>query len=796
MIRRYEGSSRYDVPAYRRFGRGRILGADGLIRVEQLGSRDEFTFRGFYEGGGSALNHRDRKHPLANSGRANAQVVRVRAEKAAAYTGAEDFLTLGSSSKKRKRPEYDDGGESSVEEGPSYRSIHGKPKPHEFSDSDEEYGNDVNELRGKDPDDPFSVITVQLSERVRHHPGDIEAWLALVEHQDTLLHVGQRGSQRPSQAEIRSFADIKLSMLEKALSHCTSTEQREILVLRTMMEGAKIWDAKALGKRWGDVIREYSSSFAIWKAYADYKQTDLSTLRYEDIKLFYVHKVQQLKAALNQQGTMHVDQALYAQLIVVFTRLTRVVAESGYGELAAASWQAILELHFCRPASIAGETSNSNIMAVPPAFQAFWESEVARIGEDSAKGWASFEMNSAEEPPKVKDSDNGATLNTGDPFEAWEAAEQHRASHASIPARTMDEGAENDPYRVVMYTDVEDFLFFVPDDALSLVQELLLSAFLVFHQLPPAPGFGGLRNLLIRDALLDTDGLVHSDINKKQDLIHAPETEGNFNKPLKFPQSHQRISPSTEVLFPVTAWFDYMEPVRAPSNDGQFRLASNVLKQLCHSHGRSDLATYHLALDIYSSKTDGKKTAKTLLKRFPTNIDLYIGYANYGFRTENHDAGSNVISAALRLPNLSPEGKVRLSLAWACMALQVGDLDTSLSRVCLVGQASTHVTTVPASQALILRTQQTLASNFEYSTSQGNDIAASLYAKALVLLQYLTQQGGKEPRGERQGNIESAMANVAKCSDEFKSRGLAANAGHEQLLQLAAQLLYVHINCG
>ncbi|KAK8021999.1 hypothetical protein PG993_012766 [Apiospora rasikravindrae] len=798
LIRRYGGNNRYDVPAYRRCGRGRILGADGFIRVEQLGSRDQFTIRGFYEGGGSALNN-GRKHPLAGSRRTNSEVVRVRAEKAATYTGVEDFLPLGSSSsKKRRRPESDASGASSdEEEGPSYRSIHGKSKPHEFSDSDEEYGSDADgESRARDLDDPIKARTVQLSQHTRQHPEDIDAWLALVDHQDTLLHIKDRDGQRPTPAEIRSFADIKLSMLEKALSHCTSPEKREILLLRTMTEGAKIWDAKALAKRWEDVVRDHSSSFAIWKAYVDFRQTSLSALRYEDIKLLYINKMQQIKTALHAQGPEHIDQDLYAQLVIVFTRLTRFAAESGYCELAAASWQAILELHCCRPASIA--EGDNNAMAVPSSFQRFWESEVPRIGEDSAKGWAAFDSNGGtEEPPEPIAFDNGTTLNTRDPYKAWATVERHRSSHARVPARTMDEGTEDDPYRVVMYTDIEDFLFFAPDGALQFVQEQLISAFLIFHQLPLAPNSGGLSDLLVRDGLLDANGLFHFG-GKKQDLSETLETEGTSNKPLERPQSHQRISPSTEVLFPLTAaWFNYMDPaVRALTNDGQLQLVSNALKQLARSHGRGELAVYHLAFDICSAKTDGKKAAKALLKKYPTNIELYIGYANYEFCAGNETVACNVITAALQLPSLTYEEKQQLSLAWTWMALEQGDLTTSLSRLCLVGQESLSAVTEQASPALVLKTRQTLTSNCEYSTSQGNATVASVYAKALVLLQYLTQQSGKEPRGEGQGDIEAALAVVAKCSDEFKSRGLAGDAGHERLLQFAAQLLYVHISHG
>ncbi|KAK8061193.1 hypothetical protein PG997_015414 [Apiospora hydei] len=257
--------------------------------------------------------------------------------------------------------------------------------------------------------------------------------------------------------------------------------------------------------------------------------------------------------------------------------------------------------------------------------------------------------------------------------------------------------------------------------------------------------------------------------------------------------SHQQISPSTEVLFPsTTAWFNYMDPaIHALTNDGQLQLVSNALKQLARSHGRSDLAVYHLAFDICSSKTDGKKAAKALLRKYPTNIELYIGYANYEFRAGNNAVASNVVTAALQLPSLSYEEKLQLSLAWAWMALEQGDLATSLSRLCLTGQETQSAITEPASPALILKNPAD--PDLEL---RGNATVASLYAKALVLLQYLTQQSGKEPRGEGQGDIEAAMAVVAKCSDEFKARGLAADAGHERLLQFAAQLLYVHISHG
>ena len=53
-----------------------------------------------------------------------------------------------------------------------------------------------------------------------------------------------------------------------------------------------------------------------------------------------------------------------------------------------------------------------------------------------------------------------------------------------IPARTMDEVVEDDPYRVIMLSDIEEFLILLPPNSETL-QQSCVEAIILFCRLPP-----------------------------------------------------------------------------------------------------------------------------------------------------------------------------------------------------------------------------------------------------------------------------------------------------------------------
>lgn len=100
-------------------------------------------------------------------------------------------------------------------------------------------------------------------------------------------------------------------------------------------------------------------------------------------------------------------------------------------------------------------------------LEEFWDDELPRIGEVGAQGWATALSSSisvttqSAVPPVLTPTD------MADPYCRWAATEQLTTAAQSRPARTTDEGIDDDvdPFRVVLFDDLKDFLpqlFFQP----------------------------------------------------------------------------------------------------------------------------------------------------------------------------------------------------------------------------------------------------------------------------------------------------------------------------------------------
>ncbi|KAI1469580.1 DUF1740-domain-containing protein [Daldinia caldariorum] len=792
LIRRYGGNNPRDIPNYRRLGFGRILGVDGYMRIDHTGSRDEFFLLGFRESG--SLFGSDRKTLLTKGGHFKSQPIRVRRERSQTVTGSEDFVPL-KTSKKRKRVRLESG-DSSSDEAQAYRSIHGKSKSHEHSDSDVEYGSETSTgSKDRSVDDPMSLKSIELSRRVRDHPQDIDAWFELVDHQDTLLRNSGQDGRHPTAAEVKSFADIKLSLLEQAYSHATTDLQREMLQLRIMREGSKIWDNATISKRWSQALDKHDMNFDLWKEYTNFQQTRLSTFGYEKILHHYTKRLDRLARETLMKQNEEIEFKLYEQMIYVFLRATRFIADSGYKELAIATWQAALELTFARPSNFPEKMS----IAPPSDFQNFWESEVPRIGEDAALGWATFaEGSQALEPPEPKTADEFTSPNTRDGYKAWSIFEQHKARAAATPARTMDDGAEDDPFRVVMYADIQDMLLHLPNELIPNLRCQLLDTFLIFCQLPPAFSSSN----IVREMLQD-DFLVRSPADPiviESSSNQVINTEEQNKRPPEFAHDYPRMEATPEVFFPLPHWFRRMGKIRDSIPADQYTWISTTLKQLVHTFGVHELGPYYLAFKSLNEPGEEKKTAKTLLKQDSSNTDLYLGYSILEWAKGNEDVARNTITAAIGIPVMSVHSKLTLGIAAAWMELENCNLAKATLQLCALSDGPSSIRTIPdnqtASTAQILKAKHFLSSNRDYLLSSADADEAVIYAEGLALLEYLTQQSNKEPSSGNQGDIWSAVSSISTCSNELVSRHYGLSSCHEKLLQSAARLLYYHATQG
>ena len=384
----YGSVHRYSVPPFYRYGSGYVLGASLDVKI----NRSEGEDKGIVLSNWRMPRSRE-KYIFSKVERERPRLLKIRPEVLAEASANVDldFVPLQAlRGKKRKRSV---GVESSDdEEKRDYRSIYGKPKNGgQPADEDLQYATET----GSSGSDAGRVIkmdssirqkSVELSRKVEESPQDITAWLALIDHQDVLMKAGD-DRRRITSAEIKSTAEIKIHMYEKALEKMVSLQDRERLLLGLMAEGTKIWEVKVQSDRWEKISQDNIGSLLLWTSYLNFKQSTFTIFRYEEVREAYLKRIRLLQATI-ENASEDARMVLYRQLLYIMLRLTLFIREAGYTELAVAIWQGLLEMNFSAP------NQPFTKSALMDSFKDFWESEVSRIGEAGSLGWKHFAANS------------------------------------------------------------------------------------------------------------------------------------------------------------------------------------------------------------------------------------------------------------------------------------------------------------------------------------------------------------------------------------------------------------------
>lgn len=809
MIVRYGSNERSKVPTYRRFGASRVMGAEGRLTFIYDGSKELFSLGNKPGEGPSAF--RDRAI-LSKAARKKTRVFRLRPEQvskeAHRLEDEPEFLPL-SGSRKALDPNGDMY-ELSGDDAPNYRSIQGKAKARDFVDSDLESADssDTETEAELDTDDPTKKRSIALSRHVKDRPEDIAAWLELVDLQDTLLRLGEKNARQDRTIdEARGLASMRLALLEEALPHAVNDLDKQNVLLRLMHEGARVWSSKVLSKRWGDLSLQ-TSSFALWKAHLDHELCNMTTFTFSGLKHMHVTRLQRQQQDLAEtiQDAMRsyegeplnkicdtrsdVSSTLSSicdEMLYVFLRLTGFVRDAGYTELAIAAWQAMLELTFARPA----DDEDSHNIEIMSSFRDFWESEVPRIGEEGARGWRHFtEAEEMADLPEGKTEAAPSLPDTKDVYKAWAAVERQRSDTAALPARTLDEGTEKDPFRVVMFADLEPLLVYIPSAVATIprVKAAILHGFLLFCQLPAPPeGIGD----TIQAARLDPFIKYRESARlAKQSARHYGEAEDKSRKAPRFSVPGHRFADSVDVVFSGADWFRFFTHDPLPEA-GVALLATSQLATL-FEYG--PIAEYSMGLAWNKNPSAIKKTAKALLKRWPNDTRLYRAYAVAEWRNGNVDIATNVFMTAT---SQDLDDKEKLWATWAWLDLEAGNMKGALARCITASNAGTTAGSEPtATYSQLLKARQTFSSSCDFLLSAGKIHQATLFAEIRALLEYLSQLAGTTEPSSRQGDIQASMDTIDSFTTEAVSRGHASSTSLERLLQFAAHLLYLHANRG
>lgn len=807
----YGSIHRYSIPLFHRYGAGCVLGAPLIIRIDRdIGEEKGISLRHLRDSNSTRSRE---KYAFSKVATNKPRLLKIRAEVKIQDEAAreDDFIPL-QRPKKRKRIGSPSG--SDTDSGPDkrdYRSINGKPVHNQPEDDDFEYATE-SESSGSENgrtikiDNAIRQKNVELSRRVEQSPHDIEGWVALINHQDTLLGLDNE-RRRITTAEMKSTAEIKIHMYEKALASSKSLSDREKLLISLMTEGAKIWNIKDQVDRWREISEQNIESLTLWRHYLDFRQSNFSTFRYDEVREVYLSRITLLSTAI-AKAVPATKESHYGQLIYVILRLTLFIRESGYSELAIAIWQGLLELNFFAPKS-----STHNLSTLKSLFRDFWEAEVPRIGENGALGWQHFAQNQTEvdsaEP--VVDSSSGA-LQVRGLFGSWITAERLRTRNSRFPARTMDEVTEDDPYRVILFSDIEDYLLVFSE--INDLKEALVNAFLLFCRLAPASSNNPHQPLCLLDSFTDGRLLEYSSDWLENNLFDAQDdTKMPEQSPWAFPdfnvlQNYFGLSKTHQNR---GAWQD-----RYSEDDGPISCAwiNRTLKQLTKVYTKDTFADYFLRFDYHNGSPTIKKTAKTLLKQHPASLRLYNTYAEIEWARGNKEVAQGVFSAAINmsvsntLKDTDIDNTILLWKTWIWALLDDLNHSSALQLILSIpaGEPDSSTTLSPT---VLLKCKHHLLSRREFLLSKGDFENASLYCECLVLLEYLTGNIVKETTPDIQGTsmgsvVKGAISdtrNITPALSTFSyfSQTLAQREQPdvlERFLESGARLLYLHTRTG
>ncbi|OJZ88703.1 hypothetical protein ASPFODRAFT_185342 [Aspergillus luchuensis CBS 106.47] len=780
---------RYSVPQYYRVGRGNVLGLPSSYKIDRESAVEDVLIVTNEKKEGKSK--KKAKNLLAGLDKGRSRLLRIRPESlvdAAAET-SRDYISLSVS---RNGKHLDLLEVDSDDDKHAYRSIHGKAKPEDDLPSDVEAVSDTDsdkEGGRRDPDHEIKERNAELLQIVEKQPDDVSAWLTLIDHQESLLRGPEREFGSLTYAEKMGLADIKLSLYEKALKKVGPSPAKDRLLLGLLEEGAKLWDTKKLSAQWQTILKSNSEYINLWIRYLDFRQTEFLDFTYERCLATFLECLRLNKSSFEKPEKTQIH-------FYLFLRLTLFIREAGFTEHAAALWQGLLELTFYRPGSLDRSKGPEEVI---PAFLEYWESEVSRIGEAGAKGWKNEGnvLRNANSSEKLQ-----FQLNPKAVFAAWAPSERERIVNARLPARSIDDSEEDDPYRVIIAPDLEEIL--------SLAWQptpvgVLIDSFFYYSHLPPVSSVANWGTT----SRWNGDGFVQNEFASNfyatlADWLPgvAAEIEPTVASPMLFP--HQNYIITLDTLFADPAkWFSALKTWSDATSNSQSDVdpvwVRRVVRSLIEAQPEDDdLAEYGLALELACKSKDARKFAKSLLKKRSSSLRLYNAYALLERRFGNQAAADHVWATSLSMSKSFPDrDRVDSMIVWrtwiwelldAGNAAQASHLLLSMPQnsidLKILSDASSHPSFSPTS---LLKIQSYLSEAQEIGLANEKPIVFTSCIDCLAILLYLSNSLALSRSLEYYHNAFARLAALPNQSKSF------ANFTTELLHQSRARLLYHHI---
>lgn len=805
----------YATPLYFRFGAGNVLGVPINQKIDRKVSSEKGLVLSRKQDGSSKGLRISSAQKVGLDGSRELKI-KPRPSSGRLDSGA-DFVSFVDAQGKKGNRTHDGSSVGSSSEGDDshYRSLEGKFKVKDEPDdtdltywSHEEKGNYPSKLAG------VQSKRSELSKKIDADPTNVDAWLELVKQYHYV-------SGTPTNAERRSNADIKLSIYEKALSKVKEFNGRELLLIGRMNEGAQIWDRQKSLSEWQSIMQSNPGYPRLWKNYLDFRQNDFESFRYEEVRNTFVDCLYLLRRKkIASESLLEQKQRIYEIQIYIFLRMTIFMRETGFCEQALSSWQTLLEYEHNKPSKL----QHSNYKEGGPlhqeavsGFEQFWDSEVPRIGEEDYNGWASFCLE-ANSPHNPKMDIAGTVKDSQDMWQSWAESECERSLSSRNPARIIDDLVEDDPYRLILFSDIKPFLIDSPSVESHAV---CLDAFLAFCYLPPCQEKdpNGKSRSLWRDGYIRNETL-YVETEALQSWI-IPSSEGcrvELTRPKVAKTSSSTKLPRRSIFDPPIpdyqlssdslfasrgSWFAAFDEWENLFSGDRGPLPKSwvlqCLKQLVAIDvGGNSLAEYCLALELRLSPDTVKKTARALLKKRSSSLLLYKAYALIESRLGNRGKAETTIVTSIQMAKGLDDSAQRESISlwrtWLWELLMANGAKEALLRIMQYGNEGNQSAS-PAinpleqedlSPALFLRTERALTATRDHMLVLRSYRHAAAAIECLVLFQYIQTAASLSMAT----STFTSNTSILTTQDSQSPTSLAAL---ELLHQSFARLIYYHV---
>ncbi|KAF9128452.1 hypothetical protein BGW39_005046 [Mortierella sp. 14UC] len=500
------GLNPYTVPLYSRAGAGRVMGMSNSFRIDYektkaIGNKGLVMRQGGK--GAKSMRYSDPNATWRDQSQEYKRISRANAEELALKLNLaqEDpsYISLDIRSGPKKRQSLDDSEEDDVDDDEydgrsggtfnprktaNYRDIHGKSV---HKDEDEDLLQTTSDQEEEGAESAFDVLMrrrMMLDGDLRKDPKQPEKWLEFVAVEDAIDLVTSRRSASSVAAHSVSHAEIRLSILDRALQ---SNPINEHLLLEYMDTCRLCWVPAKVLTKWDELLqsdRILTAWPGLWIEYLDFRQRHFLSF---SVKSF----IRVLQDALDRLGQLanstwkalqRVSEKAELQsqlakielvMVHVLSRAWTFLKQAGYIERAQGSLQGQVEFLFNIPSSLLSEPWQVQIRSL----EEFWDSELPRFGEKGAKGWAHYVTEDDEvdmeyllqqvglpsKAPNVDEMLKSFADNEVDRYvyTQWAKTEKELNSRCWFPIRTTEdipEQMEDDTFGVVLFDDIRPFI--------------------------------------------------------------------------------------------------------------------------------------------------------------------------------------------------------------------------------------------------------------------------------------------------------------------------------------------------